>query len=136
MQPSSLNPDPQDSNVSPASQFNSGPQSVEKDTFLSNGPSITSNDVASLHNPNSLYPNAQMYAPEAKLIPNQDTQLASQADNLGMGQTTFGSNEPAYNIDIPVRTQYNDSLHSVDAYQNKPTDINIMKVNVDSCFSF
>ena len=122
-----------------ASGFNSNSHasSISKNTFLQNGPSMATNEIGTRHNQNSLYAShpiyqgkADVYAPEAKLMSNQEGQVQSPGDNLGMGQTTFGSSEPTYSVDLPVRTQYNESLHSVDAYQNKQSDMVMIKVSV------
>jgi len=111
---------------------------MEKDSFLPNGPAIISNEVTTSHLHHSTGSNPMYYVPqdkpaekytEPKMLPGQESQVKQTADNLGMGQTTFGANEPKYNVDLPPNTQYGGStLHSVDTFQQQSSDIPRMKV--------
>lgn len=127
-------------------QYNSvNERPIEKDSFLSNGPSVMPNEVSTSHLHHSTGSNSMYYVPQDKpadkfteklLPPGQDSQLKTPADNLGMGQTTFGANEPKYNVDIPPNSQYSGAnLHSVDAYQQQSSDIARMKQLPENTFT-
>ena len=123
------------------SQYNSiSERQIEKDSFLPNGPSIMPNEVSTSHLHHSTGSNSTYYMThdkptakftESKLLPpSQENQLKPPADNLGMGQTTFGANEAKYNVDMPPSSQYSGTtLHSVDAYQQQSSDIARIKVH-------
>ena len=118
-------------------QFNpaaASERAMEKDSFLPNGPNIITSEVSTSHLHHSSGSKPLYYVPqdepaEPKLLSGQESQVKQAADNLGMGQTTFGANEPKYNVDMPPSSQYGGAtLHSVDAFQQQSSDIARMKV--------
>ena len=110
----------------------------ESSSFLPNGPTIISNEVSTSHLHHTSAANSLYYVPtektdkypESKLLSGQEAQLKQPADNLGMGQTTFGANEPNYNVG--ENNQFSGStLHAVDAFQQQQSsEISMMKVRV------
>ena len=107
-------------------------------TYLQNGPNAISNDVQrNLHHPhaqNQFYhtkEETELAYTESKLMQNQENQIKqATVDNLGMSQTTFGSQEPAYNVEISSN-QYNaGALRSVEGYRQQSSDMPMIKVSL------
>ncbi|XP_076806997.1 uncharacterized protein LOC143450357 isoform X2 [Clavelina lepadiformis] len=129
-----------------SSPFLSANTAPEKDNSYKTGQNISSNDLNfqpthHLSNPNSNNAFASVYADQEtddsyaanRLSQGSESNMTSQVDNLGMGQTTFGNSENSYDRSN-TSANFGQSLHSLDSYKTVQSDVNMVKTVPDSTY--